>query len=188
MDGFNFHDDIFKRYSERQRLTRSKTREDRRTRSQEWSFPLSDPGEPEKLQQAQRQDESIRSCFNQCTGINPSFFIQNSLLYQIWKPPKREKPLSQLVLPRQYTEQVLRLAHYAPSAGHLGRKKTLSRIQQRFFWPGHLQRCRRPLQQVPDVSVDCLEKATSGPPHSFTRDGRTYGENSHGHGWAPSKD
>ena len=40
MDGFNFHDDIFKFYSERQRLTRSKTREDRRTRSQEWSFPL----------------------------------------------------------------------------------------------------------------------------------------------------
>ena len=69
MDRFNFHDDIFKRYSERQRLTRSKTREDRRTRSQEWSLQLSDPGEPEKLQQVQREDESIRSCLNQCTGL-----------------------------------------------------------------------------------------------------------------------
>ena len=149
MDGFNFHDDIFKRYSERQRFTRSKTREDRRTRSQEWSFPLSDPGEPEKLQQAQCQDDSIRSCFNQCTGINPSFFIQNSLLYRRWTPSKREKPLSQLVLPQQYTEHVLRLDHYAPSAGHLWRKKTLSRIQRRYFWPGisrnvadHCDRCK----------------------------------------------
>ena len=42
---------------------------------------------------------------------------------------KREKPQSELVLPQQYTEQVLRLAHYAPSAGHLGRKKMLTRIQ-----------------------------------------------------------
>ena len=135
-DRFNFHDDIFKHYSEHQRLARSKTREDRRTISLEWSFPLSDPGEPEKLQQGKRQDDSFRSCFNQCTGINPSFFIQNILHYRRRTSPKREKSLSQLVLPRQYTEQVLRLAHYAPSAGHLGRKKTFSRIQRRFFWPG----------------------------------------------------
>ena len=30
---------------------------------------------------------------------------------------------------------VLKLAHEAPLAGHMGRNKTVSRVLQRFYWP-----------------------------------------------------
>lgn len=44
--------------------------------------------------------------------------------------------VDQLVLPVQCRAGVLKLAHDIPASGHLGRKKTMRRIQQRFFWPG----------------------------------------------------
>ncbi len=31
--------------------------------------------------------------------------------------------------------EVLKLAHKPPFAGHLGRDKTVNRINQRFYWP-----------------------------------------------------
>ncbi|KAL5486579.1 hypothetical protein EMCRGX_G019081, partial [Ephydatia muelleri] len=42
----------------------------------------------------------------------------------------------QLVLPKEFRKSVLNLAHSVPTAGHLGKKKTVDRILQRFYWPG----------------------------------------------------
>ena len=42
----------------------------------------------------------------------------------------------QLVLPRMYREMALRTAHSVPMAGHLGPKKTMNRLLERFFRPG----------------------------------------------------
>jgi hypothetical protein len=41
----------------------------------------------------------------------------------------------QLVVPNTLVPSVLKLAHDAPMAGHLGTKKTRDRIWQTFFWP-----------------------------------------------------
>ena len=49
---------------------------------------------------------------------------------------EKDRSVQQLVLPKYYRKKVLEVAHDIPMAGHLGRKKTLSRILQRFFWPG----------------------------------------------------
>ena len=51
------------------------------------------------------------------------------LLYCVWRA--RESPnitYEQIVLPRKYRKQVIRLAHNIPFAGHLGREKTAQRI------------------------------------------------------------
>ena len=40
----------------------------------------------------------------------------------------------QVVLPKRYHQQVIRLAHDVPFAGHLGREKTAQRILRRFYW------------------------------------------------------
>lgn len=42
----------------------------------------------------------------------------------------------QLVVPRELRVGVMKLAHSAVMGGHLGRKKTLARIQNKFVWPG----------------------------------------------------
>ncbi|XP_071944659.1 uncharacterized protein [Antedon mediterranea] len=46
------------------------------------------------------------------------------------------EPIEHLVVPYPCRNSVLKVSHDIPLAGHLGRKKTLDRIKQRFFWPG----------------------------------------------------
>ncbi|XP_040182565.1 uncharacterized protein LOC120915829, partial [Rana temporaria] len=47
--------------------------------------------------------------------------------------PKQKR---QLVVPRKYRQELLRIGHDVPLAGHLGIRKTGYRITQNFFWPG----------------------------------------------------
>ena len=62
--------------------------------------------------------------------------IKNNLVYRGVKKGKQQEECEQLVLPSSYRTPVLETAHQIPMAGHMGRKKTLSRILRRFFWPG----------------------------------------------------
>ena len=39
----------------------------------------------------------------------------------------------------QCRQKVLQLAHFIPLSGHMGRDRTLQRIQQRFYWPSLFQ-------------------------------------------------
>ena len=65
-----------------------------------------------------------------------SCFKQNGLWYHKWTPkPYRGYSVNQLLLPKQCRQKVLQLAHSIPSSGHMGRDRTLQRIQQRFYWP-----------------------------------------------------
>ena len=43
--------------------------------------------------------------------------------------------MEQLVLPKECREEVLKLAHTIPLAGHMGKEKTARRVLQRFYWP-----------------------------------------------------
>ena len=45
------------------------------------------------------------------------------------------RAVEQLVLPVVCRKTVLKLAHTVPLAGHLGQRKTLRRVLQRFYWP-----------------------------------------------------
>ena len=43
----------------------------------------------------------------------------------------------QLVLPKSLRETVLKELHEGAVGGHLGEEKTLSRLKERYYWPGH---------------------------------------------------
>ena len=45
----------------------------------------------------------------------------------------------QVVLPKQFHSQVLKVAHEVPLAGHMGRDRTTSRVLRRFYWPSLFQ-------------------------------------------------
>lgn len=62
------------------------------------------------------------------------FFWREGVLYKHWRPDAHTE-VEQIVLPKQCRRTVLELAHSIPMGGHLGKKKTTSRIQQRFYWP-----------------------------------------------------
>lgn len=59
-------------------------------------------------------------------------FLRDQVLYYKADSDDRER----LVVPQGLREQVLKLGHSIPWAGHLGSKKTLDRIASRFYWPG----------------------------------------------------
>ena len=70
------------------------------------------------------------------TNGNVRFAVREGLLYCQCKllDGGEENIVDQLVLPVQCCRIVLEVAHNIPMAGHLGKKKTLHRIQQRFYW------------------------------------------------------
>ena len=66
------------------------------------------------------------------------FFQRDGLLYRRWIPPRQGTEgveVEQLVLPKECREEVLKLAHTIPLAGHMGKEKTARRVLQRFYWP-----------------------------------------------------
>ena len=62
--------------------------------------------------------------------------------------------LDQLILPTRCRSTVLKLVHDVPFAGHLGRRKTASRILQRFHWPGIFK----------STCPECQKSTPRGPP------------------------
>ena len=43
--------------------------------------------------------------------------------------------IDRVVVPESYRQEILRVAHTIPIAGHMGRDKTLDRISSHFYWP-----------------------------------------------------
>ncbi|XP_042299936.1 uncharacterized protein LOC121917889, partial [Sceloporus undulatus] len=88
----------------------------------------------------QQDDPVLREAWRQAqdgTGEGrPRFELRGDLLYRV--PPLTDQGDgdAQLVVPKALRNEVMRLAHDVPMAGHLGVEKTTQRVLQRFFWPG----------------------------------------------------
>ena len=68
------------------------------------------------------------------------YFTKSGLLMRKWRPvnapaDQEWQVVHQIVLPKMYRSNVLKIAHEAPLAGHVGVNKTVKRILQHFYWP-----------------------------------------------------
>ena len=92
------------------------------------------------------------------------FFSQEGLVYRRHTTPAGSNEdahsVDQLVLPTQLRPAVLRLAHDIPMAGHLGRKKTMDRIRQRFYWP----KVYRDVKNHCRTCAQCQKSSMKGAP------------------------
>ena len=94
--------------------------------------------------------------------------VKEGLLSRKWVPKHTGVECFQIVAPLPLRAEIFSLVHRARTGGHLGVKRTLAAIRQRFFWPNYLEdvkrwcqecticaqskngpRCRAALQQVP---------------------------------------
>ena len=69
------------------------------------------------------------------------YYKKSGVLMSRWRPLDDEgsetwRAVHQIVVPRQYQNEVLRLAHENPLAGHLGINKTYRKVFEHFYWPG----------------------------------------------------
>lgn len=66
------------------------------------------------------------------------FYFDKDLLYREYKPksfPEGCESVKQLVVPKEYRDEVLDLAYTSVFAGHFGIKKTLDKVTRYFNWP-----------------------------------------------------
>ena len=69
--------------------------------------------------------------------------LKNGVLYRQWETEAGDRVKLQLVLPRSYREEVLTQLHNSPTSGHVGIKKTIATVKERFYWNGYTQDVRR---------------------------------------------
>ena len=69
--------------------------------------------------------------------------LKEGILYRRWENELGDKIILQLVLPKPLRKQAFKHLHEAPTAGHLGINKTISRIQQRFYWCNYSEDIRK---------------------------------------------
>ena len=74
----------------------------------------------------------IKSLWNQF----PMLEIRNGLLVRMLENVEDDSVSYQAIIPRGARRDVLKYSHDIKTAGHLGGKKTLSRVRQMFYWPG----------------------------------------------------
>ncbi|XP_044316714.1 uncharacterized protein LOC123037923 [Drosophila rhopaloa] len=75
----------------------------------------------------------------------PDYARENGQLYRHLGDPAPDEGISpwKLCVPTEHRRHVLEECHDHPSAGHLGIRKTIRRVGQRYFWPGMHRDVRR---------------------------------------------
>lgn len=65
-----------------------------------------------------------------------SLHLRDEILYRKWETDDGKSCIWQVVLPLKHRPFVLKQLHDSCTGGHLGIKKTVSKVRQRFFWCG----------------------------------------------------
>ena len=78
------------------------------------------------------ENKSIKAFWSQWERLS----LRDGVLYRRWESEARDEVRWQLVIPSSLRKDVLHKLHSKETAGHLGIKKTLGRVTERFFWPG----------------------------------------------------
>ena len=69
-------------------------------------------------------------------------YVQDGLLFRDYQDTKGNHKWAQLLVPKALQEEVVSSLHGGVASGHLGDEKTISRIRERFYWPGFSQHAR----------------------------------------------
>ena len=79
-----------------------------------------------------RQSPTSRRLFQQYNQLK----VKDGQLWRIFEDDKGTTSWDQLVVPTSLKPEVLRELHEGAASGHLGEEKTMSRLRERFYWPG----------------------------------------------------
>lgn len=86
-----------------------------------------------------------------------SLIIENGLPHQVLEDKERSIRKAQLIVSRKRVPKVLELLHDGSSRGHLGVRKTLEKMQKRFYWINYKR-------DVMDWYRKCVSYATANRP------------------------
>ena len=107
---------------------------------------------PAQVSKAQKDDVSLTTTRNRCeaneTIGKATFFKRNDLLYRKFSSPNVEqgKIFEQLIVPEQYREVVMQLAHESILTGHLLVTSSVHKVLSEYYWPGIYRDVKRFVQ------------------------------------------
>ena len=85
--------------------------------------------------------------------------IKEGVLYRNYEDAHGLGQHLQLIVSKQSREEILRDMHGGALGGHLGEAKTLSRVKEQFYWPGHSEDVKLWCKNCPD----CAARKTPAP-------------------------
>ena len=118
---------------------------------------------PEQVNKAQKDDVSLTTTRSRCeaneTIGKATFFKKNDLLYRKFSSPNVEqgKIFEQLIVPEQYRELVMQLAHESILTGHLSVMSSVHKVLSEYYWPGIYRDVKRFVQAC-EVCKSVLHK------------------------------
>ena len=86
-------------------------------------------------------------------------YVNEGLLFRRYEDCRGRERWAQLVLPESLKAEVLNSLHSGVAGGHLGEEKTLDRVRERFYWPGHTEDVHKWCRQC----LQCAERKTPAP-------------------------
>ena len=114
-----------------------------------------DTGQKPTVEYAKSQGLEYRRLSQQWDQLR----IQDGLLWRHYAQPNQNLDRLQLVAPKQLRSQIIEELHQGIEGGHLGHEKTLGRLKERFYWPGHYTDVKNWCQSC----VSCSTRKTSAP-------------------------
>jgi hypothetical protein len=108
-----------------------------------------------KIRELQDRDSGLDQIRNLAGTLESRYFFWNGVLYRKWE--KKGMKYNQLVVPHGMYHEAMREVHDERLTGaHLGLKKTLKKLQQRYWWPKYrrdveywIKSCEKCGQQKP---------------------------------------
>ena len=123
-------------------------------RKPDWNENVNDPRLGFEL--FQRHDniagKSFKGSYSSARGGN--------ILYRRWENHSGKESRHLLIAPKSIHNEILRHLHCSKMAGHLGVKKTLARVHQRFYW----MNWRRFVQEWCKTCDKCASRKSSHKP------------------------
>ena len=116
---------------QRERLTRSQKRIDRRHHATKLKYSIE--ATRSKWATLDMTPKELVEAHDASGGSG--FYRNNGLLYRHWEPKRGAGTIEQLMLPAKCIDAALAIAHEIPMGGHLGKTKTAQHLLQRFYWP-----------------------------------------------------
>ena len=107
---------------------------------------------PAQVSKAQKDDVSLATTRSRCeaneTIGKAPFFNKNDLLYRKFSSPNVEqgKIYEELIVPEQYRELVMQLAHESILTGHLSVTSSVHKVLSEYYWPGIYRDVKRFVQ------------------------------------------
>ena len=86
-------------------------------------------------------------------------YIHNGLLFRRYEDVNGNEKWTQLVVPKSLQNEVLYSLHNGIAGGHLVEEKTLNKLRERFYWPGHTD----DVHQWCQTCTTCAARKTPAP-------------------------